>query len=441
MAKAPANPKPPMTRPRSLNDAEIAVRYVPIEDLRPAEYNPRTHDEGEAEQLRESLRRFGAVDPLIVNRHPGREGVVCGGHFRLACMRELGYERVPVVFVDLAPDKERELNLRLNRNVGRWDYEMLKEFDVELLLNVGFSEFDLGVIWNASLETSDDAFDAEKELAAIHEPKTKSGDFYKLGSHYLLCGDATDQAAVKRLIGENRAGMVYCDPPYNIGLSYDKGLSNTPRYGGRQTDDAKSDADYAAFLRAAIGNALAVAKPDAHAFFWCDESYAGLVQGLFAEAKLKNRRLCIWVKNGFNATPKVAFNKAIEVCVYATRGKPYLAPDAKNLNEILNKEIGTGNRTAEDILDLTNIWIAKRLPGSAYEHPTQKPPTLHEKPLRRCTKVGDGVLDLFAGSGSTLIAAEQMKRRCFALELEPIFCDLIIRRYELLTGSKAQLVR
>ena len=111
------------------------------------------------------------------------------------------------------------------------------------------------------------------------------------------------------------------------------------------------------------------------------------------------------------------------------------------MTEILNKEIGSGNRAVDDILDGLDIWLARRIHNSLYEHPTEKPPTLHEKPLRRCTKPGDVVLDLFGGSGSTLIACEQLKRRAFLCEVEPIFCDLIIRRFEALTGTKASLLK
>lgn len=427
-------PKPPV-------ESNLTIHYVDISALTPADYNPRTHDANEAEQLKESIRRFGAVDPIIVNQHPNRLNVVVGGHFRLEVMRELGYTQVPVVFVTLPLDRERELNLRLNRNTGRWDYELLKEFNMDLLLDVGFTEIDLGQTWDAALETSDDEFNIEKELEKIKEPQTKFGDMYKLGNHYLLCGDSTNSETVKRLLGNNKVSMVYSDPPYNIGLSYDKGISNKASYGGHRTDDTKTDSEYKTFLKSAIDNALEVAEKDAHIFFWCDETYVGLVQGLFEAVKLKNRRICMWVKNGFNVTPGIAFNKAMEPCVYATRGKPFIAPDVKNLNEILNKEVGTGNRTAEDIIDLFNIWLAKRVPGQEYEHPTEKPPALHEKPLRRCTKVSDSVLDLFGGSGSTLIACEQMMRRCFMVEQEPIFCDLIIRRYEKLTGKTAELIR
>ncbi|WKZ29365.1 MAG: DNA modification methylase [Patescibacteria group bacterium] len=423
--------------PDTLN---LQVEYVPIDSLKPCPWNPRKWDEAAKSQLRESLVRFGLVDPLIVNQHPNRLNFIVGGHFRHAMAKEIGIEKVPVVYVSLPEDKEKELSLRLNRNIGGWDYDLLKEFDTSLLLDVGFDNRDLSAIWDAALETSDDGFDVEKEAAKITAPKTKLGDMYALGKHVLICGDSRDETTIKKLVGSQTIDMVYSDPPFNIGLSYNKGISTSGKYGGLKTDDKLSDSAYREFLTKTIRNALTVSKPDAHVFSWCDENSVGLLQDLFTELGLQNRRTCLWIKNNFNMTPGVAFNKAYEPCVYATRGKPYLAPDVKNLNEVMNKEIGVGNRTIDDILDLFNIWLAKRLPGRDYEHPTEKPPTLHEKALRRCTKVGDAVLDLFCGSGSTLMACEMMKRRCFTCEIEPVFCDVTIKRYELLTGDKAKLL-
>jgi len=126
----------------------------------------------------------------------------------------------------------------------------------------------------------------------------------------------------------------------------------------------------------------------------------------------------------------------IECCVYGVRGKPYLNEMLRNLNEIQNKEIGSGNRSADDIFDLLNIWLVDRLPANEYLHPTMKPPTLYEKALRRCTNIGDYILDLFGGSGSQLIAAEQLKRRALLIEKDPVFVDVILHRYEQLTGVK-----
>ena len=170
---------------------------------------------------------------------------------------------------------------------------------------------------------------------------------------------------------------------------------------------------------------------------YCDQTYIGLLQALMTEHSLKNRRVCLWIKNGFNVVPQVAFNKAYEPCVYATRGTPYLADSSRNLTEILNKDVASGNRSIDDIVDLFDIWLAKREAGQDYQHPTQKPVTLHEKPLKRCTKVGDVVLDVFGGSGSTLIASEQMKRVALLSEIEPVFCQVIIDRWEAMTGETA----
>jgi DNA modification methylase len=425
----------------SASPTPLKIEHVPIKSLKPCPWNPRKWDTSAKEQLRESLTRFGFVDPIIVNNHSERKNIIVGGHFRWTVAKELGLTEVPVVYISLTEDKERELNLRLNRNTGEWDYDLLKDFDTSLLLDVGFDNDDLSSIWDHALEIEDDGFDLEKELEKITEPKTKPGELYALGAHLLLCGDSRDEASVKRLVGSRQVDMIYSDPPFNIGLSYTNGISTKGKYGGKKTNDTLTQQGYRSFLEITIQNALLVAKPDVHVFYWCDENYIGLIQSLFTDQKLDIKRTCLWIKNNFNVTPNVAFNKVYEPCVYAVRGKPFLSSDLKNLHEVLNKEVGVGNRAVEDILDLFNIWLAKRLPGQDYEHPTEKPPTLHEKALKRCTRVGDIVLDLFGGSGSTLIACEQMKRTCFTVEIEPIFCDLIVKRYETLTGTKAKLLR
>jgi DNA modification methylase len=246
--------------------------------------------------------------------------------------------------------------------------------------------------------------------------------------------------SVKKVAGVDKISMIYCDPPYNISLDYNKGLGTKGKYGGQEKDN-KTDEEYKNFLKATMENALAVAQPDCHVFYWSDERFIGLIQYLFKELGLANRRVCMWIKNNASPTPQIAFNKIYEPCTYATRGNPYLAATVKSFTEIMNKEVGNGNRSIDDIMDLINIWLVKRMPSNEYEHPTSKPPTLHEKALRRCTKPGDTVLDLFGGSGSTLIACEQLKRRCLLIEKDPVFCDVIVNRFERLTGIKAKLIK
>lgn len=417
------------------------IVYVLTSELRPADYNPRKWDEVAAKQLTESIKRFGLIDPIIVNGASNRKNIVIGGHFRLEMAKRLGIESVPVVYVNIPNiQKEKELNLRLNRNTGEWDFELLKSFDVELLLDVGFDDGNLSHIWDENLGVENDDFDVKKELEKIKEPKSKLGNIYQLGSHRLICGDATNSEVIKKLTQDDKVSMLYCDPPYNISLDYSNGIGTKGKYGGK-TNDKKSEEEYKAFLKKTLENGLLTALPDAHIFYWCDENYIGIVQELYRKLGITNKRVCLWIKNNQNVTPQTAFNKVYEPCVYGIRGNPYLSESVKNLNEVLNKEVGTGNRLTDDILDLFNIWLAKRLPAQEYEHPTEKPPTLHEKALRRCTKAGDIVLDVFGGSGSTLIACEQLKRRAYLCEIEPIFCDLIIKRFEKLTGKEAKLCK
>ena len=143
------------------------------------------------------------------------------------------------------------------------------------------------------------------------------------------------------------------------------------------------------------------------------------------------------MKNNFDPTPQVAFNKVIELCVYGTRGTPPLNPALKNLSEVMNKEANSIG-LYDDLMSIVQLWLVKRDATTDYEHPTQKPITLCEKPLKRCSSPGEIILDLFGGSGSTLIAAEQLKRRAFLIEIDPTFCDLIVRRWEHFTGNHAK---
>lgn len=417
----------------------MKITNVKIAQLNPSEYNPRSWDQQAIDNLTESIKRYGIVDPIIVNGAESRKNIVIGGHFRLKIAKDLGYTEIPVVYVDI-PDieKEKELNLRLNQNTGAWDYELLKNFDVEMLLDIGFDDSDLSHIWDEQLGVSDDEFNVEEELEQIKEPKSRLGQVYKLGRHYLHCGDATDISAIQTFLDSVQVDMIYCDPPYNISLDYNKGIGNKKTYGG-STNDSKTDREYKEFITTTLQNGLSVASENTHVFYWCDERYIGLIQEIYQGLKIDNKRVCLWIKNNFNVTPNVAFNKVYEPCVYGTRGKPYLDENVTKYHEILNKEVDSGNRTIDDIQDLFNIWLAKRIPTQDYEHPTEKPPTLHEKPLKRCTKPGDVVLDLFGGSGSTLVACEQLNRTCYMVEIEPVFCDLIINRYEKLTREEAVL--
>ncbi len=407
-----------------------------INDLIPYEKNPRTISPKQLADLTKSLKKFNLVEIPAIDI----DNTVLAGHQRLKVLQVIGRgnEEIDVRVPNrkLTEKEAEQYLISSNALGGDWDFEKLKSFDLDLLLDIGFDQIDLSHLWEDNLTVEQDAFDVEEELAKIKTPKTKLGDLIRLGSHRLLCGDSTMSENLKRLLGTDEAAMIYSDPVYNISIDYNKGLGGKKSYGGTVNDN-KSESAYRELIQKSLENSLAVAKKDVHVFYWCDQTYIWLIQDLYRELGVANKRVCLWIKNGHNPTPGVAFNKCYEPCVYGVQGAPYIAPNIQNLNEVMNKELTTGNSLLEETSDELDLWLVKRLPAKEYQHATSKPPKLHEKAIRRCTKPGDIILDSFSGSGSTLIAGEQLKRKVYGMELEPIFCDLIIRRFEKLTGIKA----
>ena len=420
-----------------MNDLIWSVKKLEVKDLKPWKDNPRKISRDALEKLKERIIARGFHDVIKIDV----DNTILSGNQRKKVLEELGIKEVAVLFPSRALTEEERtwVALESNHNDGEWDFEKLKDFNLNTLLDIGFDSESLNDIWSKTIEVEDDDFDEEAELKEIKIPKTKLGDLIILGNHKLICGSCRDSSVLKKLFGDEKPSMIYSDPPYNINLDYNKGIGGKKNYGGNVVDN-RSYAEYKQFLGESIINALLVSEPNTHVFYWSDQTYIGLIQELYRELGVENKRVCLWIKNGFNPTPGVAFNICYEPCTYGIRGKPYISPDTQNLNEVMNREMTTGNEMTDQINDFLEIWTEKRLAGHKMEHATSKPPQLHQKAIRRCTKPGDIILDSFGGSGSTLIAAEQLKRRAFLVELEPIFCDLIIRRFEKLTGIKAKIV-
>jgi DNA modification methylase len=413
-----------------------------VNALLPYLKNPRAISDRQMKDLQKSLKKFNLVELPATDV----DGKIVAGHQRVRALQILGRGdeiiEVRVPNRKLTQEEYDRYLITSNAVGGDWDFEKLKSFDLDLLTDIGFSKDELSNIWDEHLEVEGDDFDEEAELAKIKVPKTKLGDLILLGNHKLLCGDSTDPAVLKRLLGDEQAAVIYSDPVYNLkgGVSYSKGVGGKANYGGNVNDN-RSDDEYKEFIKKSLVAALAVTKADAHIFYWSDQTYIWLIQQLYRELGIENKRVCLWLKNGQNPTPRVAFSKCYEPCTYGVRGKPFIAKNIQNLNEVMNKEITTGNSLLEETLDHLDVWLVKRLSGKDYEHATSKPPKLHEKAIRRCTRPGEIILDSFSGSGSTMIAAEQLKRRVYAVELEPIFCDLAITRYERLTGKKVKVIK
>ncbi len=398
--------------------------------------NPRRISPEKFTQLIERIKNRGFHDVLKIDT----DNTILSGNQRKKALIHLGIKEVTVLVPNrkLTNEERNKIGLESNTNDGEWDPDLLKSFDMELLEDVGLDVGELADLWAENLEAENDDFDEAKELCKITKPKTKLGDLIIMGQHKLICGDSTDPAVLKSLFGKERASMIYSDPLYNLrgGVSYSLGVGGKSNYGG-SVNDTRTDGEYEEFLRKSMKNALLVAKDDVHVFYWSDQSYIWMIQTLYRELGITNRRVCLWLKNGQNPTPGVAFSKAYEPCTYGTIGKPFISKNLQNANEVMNGKMTTGNDLHEEVSDL---WLTKRLAGKDYTHATSKPPKLHEKAIRRCTRPGDIILDSFSGSSSTLIAAEQLKRRVFAVELEPVFCDLAIKRYERLTKKKATII-
>lgn len=406
-----------------------------VKDLLPWQENPRKISTVALDKLKKKIVQNGFHSVIVIDT----DNTILSGNQRKTALTELGISTVDVMIPSrkLSDAERRRIGIESNINDGEWDFEKLKSFDLELLQFAGFDEKELVKFWDEEKDTKDDKFDVDKELKKIKTPQTKLGDLIVMGNHKLLCSSSTDINAVKKLFGDDRATAIYSDPPFNIGLSYDKGVGNKSNYGG-SFDDNQSPEAYKEFIRQVLKSSLAVSTKDTHVAFWCDEAWVWVFQTLYMELGVKNRRLNIWIKNNSSPIPTVAFNKCTEYCVYGTKGSPYLSDLVKNLNEIQNKNCTTGNQLLEDI---SNIWATKRLPSNQMEHPTSKNPELHHKFITRCTKPGDIIFDAFSGSASTMICAEQLDRKVYSLEIEPVFCDLAIRRYEKLTGRKAKVIK
>ncbi len=411
-----------------------------IHDLTPAAYNPRTMTSTEKQDIINSINGFGHVVPLVINTG-SRKNVVIGGHQRLKIYLEQSVENIDVMVPsrELTLDEEQELNLRLNKNTGSWDMDLLGDLNLDLLVDVGFGDDELQDFFD-DVELSDDDYDVEKARKETIEPTVSVDEVWQLGEHRLLVGDSTNVDLVTEFMHDVKADVVLCDPPYNIGLDYGTGIGAGNNYGGNYSkqDDSKSTSGYAEFLNNSIKTALSVSKPDAHVFYWCDAQYIGVLQDIYNKHDISFKRLCHWIKNNQNPTPQVAFNKVCEPCVYGTVGRPHLNKNFKNANEIMNQEVTSGNQLHDEILEMLDLWIVRRDNTKEYLHPTQKPVGLSEKPLRRCSAPGHIVFSGFGGSGSDLIACEQLNRRWYGVEQDPLFATVIIDRWETFTGKTAK---
>ena len=393
----------------------MQIKKVPTKDLISPEWNPRQITTEELEKLKTSLEEFGYIEPIIVNDVNNH---VVGGNQRLRALIALGYTEVDCVYVHIEDiNKEKACNVALNKISGDWDEDKLRVVleDIELspidIKLTGFDELELTELEvKEPITVHEDDFIIEDEEDM--EVNVQEGDLFKLGEHYLLCGDSTVEANVKKLMQGAKADMVFTDPPYNV--EYTGGMQFKSN-GEVVTDNREMIKNDNKDIYEDVFRILSKFCNSACYIWFADTKGESVYK--FAEKYGTIHSLIIWVKNGGYGALNANYKQKHEPCLYWN-------PKGTNLNFI--------GATTE-----TTIWEINKDGVNNY-HPTQKPVALSSKAIQnhKC----ESVLDLFGGSGSTLIACEQLNRNCYMMELDPYYCQVIINRWEQYTGEKAEKI-
>jgi len=437
------------------------IRKFAAENLIPSSYNPRkdlTKGDPEYKKIERSIKEFGYVDPIIVNK----DMTIIGGHQRFKVLVDLGYTELDCVVVDLPKDREKVLNVALNKISGEWDEALLIELLGELgdLTELtGFDAEEVDRLLNGEdNEVKEDDFNVEDALQAITDPVAKPGGIWQLGRHRLMCGDATILDDVEKLGGGTLAHMVFTDPPYNV--NYTGGTKEALKI----KNDKMSDDKFYQFLYDSFVNLLVVTIPGG-AIYICHADSEGLnFRKALKESGWMLKQCIIWIKNTF-VMGRQDHHWQHEPILYGWAPGKHNWYGGRKQSTVIKSEDGVFvNNTTEgyqitfnngvqkivinvpeyDVVaaysdELTTTWHVEK-PIRNGDHPTMKPIKLCARAIDNSSKPDDIVLDLFGGSGSTLIAAEQLGRSCYMLELDPVYVDVIIKRWEQFTGQKAELI-
>ncbi|OFP46974.1 lactate dehydrogenase [Streptococcus sp. HMSC067H01] len=391
------------------NQPTMEIKELPLKELKPAAYNPRKKlkkGDKEYEKIKQSLLKFGYVDPIIVNE----DLTVIGGHQRLTVLKDLDYETAKCVIVDLPKEDEKALNIALNKITGQWDEALL----ADLLLDLQESDFNLDLTGFEPPEIDDilsnvhdkelfeDEFDVEEELKK--PTLSRHGDIWQLGKHRVICGDSTKAETYKQLLDDRKANLVVTDPPYNVDVE---------ETAGKILNDNMSDGDFYQFLLSMFTQVENHMEDDASIYVFHADTEGLNFRKAFKDAGFYLSGCCIWKKNSL-VLGRSPYQWQHEPCLYGwkKKGKHQWFSDRKQ----------------------TTIWEYDR-PKSSKDHPTMKPIQLMAYPIQNSSMRGTIVLDPFLGSGSTLIAADQTGRVCYGIELDEKFVDVIVKRYIEVTGD------
>jgi DNA modification methylase len=386
-----------------------------VSELIPYINNSRTHSEEQITQLISSIKEFGFTNPILL----APDNSIIAGHGRLQAVKRLGHEEVPCIIVQgltktqikalIIADNQLALNAGWNLEKLSVEIEGLKDedFNIDIL---GFNDDFIKDLLNKQNQglTDEDAVPEVKE-----NPKSKLGDIFVLGNHRLMCGDATIQTDVEKLMNKSLADLLHTDPPYNVNYSNADRPKASKTDLGKIKNDVMNNDDFYIFLNQSFVTAFTVLKEDSSAYVWHSSAEQINFTKAFVDAGFKFSQQIIWKKPMLLGRGK--YQWAHEPCLFGSKGSPYFTDD----------------RTK------TTVWDFGGYDKSKNVHPTQKPIFIPEEAINNSSKQGSNVLDLFGGSGSTLIACEKLGRNGFILELDPKYCDVIIQRWQQFTGKEA----
>lgn len=413
----------------------IRIENKNINDLFSAVYNPRVALQpgmDEYEKLKRSIETFGLVEPIVFNE---RTGTVVGGHQRITVLKDLGWTEVPVSVVDLSKEEEKALNVALNKIDGSWDNFKLKELLEELddgSFDVTLTGFDMDEIEDLMTqyyvedetnEPTEDDFDVEQNIP--ENPITKKGDVWQLGRHRLMCGDSTNEKDFQKLMGDRKAAITFTSPPYNAGSNHLGGNSNLVDSKYRSIDDNNEH-----YLDLITDFTILCLKHSEYVFVNIQQLAGNKLDVIdyFHNFKTNFVDMMIWHKKG--AAPAMAQNVLNSAFEYIFIFKDEHLP---------KRTINTGDFRGT----ISNVYEAPGQRNNEYKdiHAATFPIHLPSFIIENFTKKNDAVIDCFGGTGTSLIACEQLGRDCFMMELDPVYCDVIVKRWEEFTGQKAQLLK
>lgn len=429
----------------------MEIIYKTLDEIKPYEKNPRYNDEA-VEYVANSIKEFGFKVPIVIDKN----GVIVAGHTRYKASKQLGIDKVPCVVADDLNDEQIKAFRIADNKVSEkatWNI-LLLDLELSEIESIDMKLFDCDIQpeeKEIEVEVAEDNY----EIELPEEPKAKRGYIYQLGDHVLMCGDSTKTEDVDKLMGETKADLIHTDPRYNVDLgaiNKSKIKFAPERYKGANTDsienDKMSDEAFIEFLTKAFENANSHLKEGRSFYIW--QSCTMTLEFLLAMKNVgwKLRQQIIWNKSSL-CLGLSDYQWKHEPCLYGWKdGAAHYFTKDRTQSTVIDDFTKLEDMSKKELIELINeininvpaSVIDEQKPLKSKEHPTMKPIRLCAKVIKNSTKPGEVILDLFGGSGSTMIACEELGRKCYMMEYDPKYVDVIVNRWEKLTGEKAVLI-